>query len=126
RRTASHGRSPHAWLPHPSSPHFLSATRRPPPSTLSPYTTLFRSTHAVHAAARRRRARAHIQPRVRGPVRIDPRKRTEDHLPERVDRKSTRLNSSHVKSSYAVFCLKKKKRSRHLQHGPLPHPRDPP
>src|SRR5438034_6114373 len=63
-------------------------TRRPPRSTLFPYTTLFRSPH---------RAEPHSSPR--GPSRPPPR---------RGDRKSTRLNSSHTVISYAVFCLKKK------------------
>src|SRR5215813_11899743 len=63
--------------------------RRPPRSTLFPYTTLFRSR-----ADRARRDGDHLQ----GP-RPGPR-----------DRKSTRLNSSHVRISYAVFCLKKKKK----------------
>src|SRR5699024_11397454 len=98
----------------------------PPPSTLFPYTTLFRSP---------------LQPRLPAPVRVDgparpplgrhpargPRpphrarrlpvrrhragRRTRHHrLGCRRDRKSTRLNSSHVSISYAVFCLKKKKR----------------
>src|SRR3989442_4646487 len=72
--------------------------RRPPRSTLFPYTTLFRS----HAASEKP-----VSPRL-------------DHPPESAsvfayisclqsrDRKSTRLNSSHVRISYAVFCLKKK------------------
>src|SRR5688572_32420995 len=72
-------------------PFFFLMIRRPPRSTLFPYTTLFRSRrrgppHSKHAraAARRRRLRQR-------------------------DRKSTRLNSSHSQISYAVFCLKKKK-----------------
>src|SRR3989442_10968133 len=65
--------------------------RRPPRSTLFPYTTLFRS--APTGASR---------PTPRGPA-----KRARTH--RRSDRKSTRLNSSHVRISYAVFCLKKKK-----------------
>src|SRR6266487_3397576 len=63
--------------------------RRPPRSTLFPYTTLFRS-------------RAPVDPAARRPTRRRPRNaRTRD-------RKSTRLNSSHPSISYAVFCLKKK------------------
>src|SRR5690349_22895760 len=76
--------------------------RRPPRSTLFPYTTLFRS----RARAARDRAR-------RVPDRGEPRARRSTQGGERVrpgeDRKSTRLNSSHVEISYAVFCLKKKK-----------------
>src|SRR5438045_4525980 len=73
-------------------------------STLFPYTTLFRSLHAddVRRAGRRRagrlRARAHAQPWA-----DDSTWRLGDR-----DRKSTRLNSSHLGSSYAVFCLKTK------------------
>src|SRR2546429_3453167 len=88
--------------------------RRPPRSTLFPYTTLFRSCHVE-----RYRVEDHtrIAVRVNGPAqglwcRLDERQR----LVERVgradfveDRKSTRLNSSHGYISYAVFCLKKKK-----------------
>src|SRR2546430_13606449 len=83
--------------------------RRPPRSTLFPYTTLFRS---FHPGARRRLrvdpARADLVARdglVRGGSRLHQR-----HLPgPGEDRKSTRLNSSHSQISYAVFCLKKKK-----------------
>src|SRR5215475_14705910 len=70
---------------------FFLMIRRPPRSTLFPYTTLFRSRCAQCAVAPGRR-----------PLRLPLR----GHL----DRKSTRLNSSHVKISYAVFCLKKKKK----------------
>src|SRR5439155_22702920 len=103
-----------------------STTPLPPPPTLFPYTTLFRS---LHRAVRRRRRRKH-QLRARsflrrasrapalvggqplgargggGPWRLRPLAVPD---PERahVDRKSTRLNSSHVAISYAVFCLKK-------------------
>src|SRR5690348_17646179 len=69
--------------------------RRPPRSTLFPYTTLFRSGDGL------RRDRAHADD---GDVRAVRRRR----IP--VDRKSTRLNSSHPTISYAVFCLKKKKK----------------
>src|SRR5436309_9208372 len=76
--------------------------RRPPRSTLFPYTTLFRSLHDELRPAGTQglpRARA----RLLGHPALD-RERGADR-----DRKSTRLNSSHVKISYAVFCLKKKK-----------------
>src|SRR2546430_13059640 len=81
--------------------------RRPPRSTLFPYTTLFRSAHHEHARAapalahdvaedlerrERRLAGGHAEPPKLGAE----------------DRKSTRLNSSHSQISYAVFCLKKK------------------
>src|SRR3989442_11111683 len=68
--------------------------RRPPRSTLFPYTTLFRSP-ATDVRGRHRAAR---------------RVRDDHHHRPHGDRKSTRLNSSHVRISYAVFCLKKKKR----------------
>src|SRR5690349_23423489 len=75
---------------------------RPPRSTLFPYTTLFRSQGGFRSSRRLRgldewaRANAHAG---RG-----------DHGRLARDRKSTRLNSSHVEISYAVFCLKKKKK----------------
>src|SRR2546430_12729115 len=76
--------------------------RRPPRSTLFPYTTLFRSTRrgAQHRARRRIERPGH--PRARRDVVLVDRERPRD-------RKSTRLNSSHSQISYAVFCLKKKK-----------------
>src|SRR5260221_9050550 len=79
--------------------------RRPPRSTLFPYTTLFRS-----AAQRGDFAIAHaFTNRVgRRPVPLPP-------LPL-LDRKSTRLNSSHTVISYAVFCLQKKKSTRPQHH----------
>src|SRR5258708_9066369 len=73
--------------------------RRPPRSTLFPYTTLFRSRDD-------RRVPAH-PPHPRRPS-LDPPRRG-PRLGRRGDRKSTRLNSSHQIISYAVFCLKKKK-----------------
>src|SRR5689334_24097532 len=84
--------------------------RRPPRSTLFPYTTLFRSQEARQIAER---ARVEIRAcpgeehergcaEVRHPA-------GEEHARRR-DRKSTRLNSSHSSISYAVFCLKKKKK----------------
>src|SRR2546430_8042067 len=73
--------------------------RRPPRSTLFPYTTLFRSS-----AARRQGSHARDAPRTREERRGADRRRLHQR-----DRKSTRLNSSHSQISYAVFCLKKKK-----------------
>src|SRR5437667_3080910 len=98
--------------------------RRPPRSTLFPYTTLFRSVADMHRVvgrqvevarlalhhrerelARERRQRVH---RLR--VATDARRHD-----QREDRKSTRLNSSHITISYAVFCLKKKKKRKNSQ-----------
>src|SRR5256885_9428258 len=77
--------------------------RRPPRSTLFPYTTLFRSWSRVHVDLNDETLRDGLQsPSVRDPA-LEVKKR---------DRKSTRLNSSHLVISYAVFCLKKKKNNR--------------
>src|SRR5262245_62859159 len=72
--------------------------RRPPRSTLFPYTTLFRSP------GRRAHAGEHAPAADRG----------RQALRRRSDRKSTRLNSSHLGISYAVFCLKKKKKQKRV------------
>src|SRR5256885_3951296 len=90
---------------------FFLMIRRPPRSTLFPYTTLFRSDlgagHGIHRAARDRDG-------------LGQQERDHRSLPgagscpsskSDRDRKSTRLNSSHLVISYAVFCLKKKKTS---------------
>src|SRR3989442_2862186 len=77
--------------------------RRPPRSTLFPYTTLFRSHHAVPVGAGPGRLR---RPGA-GARGVSQLQRQPSGI--RRDRKSTRLNSSHVRISYAVFCLKKKK-----------------
>src|SRR2546430_4107825 len=82
--------------------------RRPPRSTLFPYTTLFRSFRLL---VRPERARL-LQDRVRDPDLADVVQQPRDAQALEVlsrDRKSTRLNSSHSQISYAVFCLKKKK-----------------
>src|SRR5256885_3641026 len=68
--------------------------RRPPRSTLFPYTTLFRSPESL-PPGRTIHLRRLVESRI-------------DRLHGREDRKSTRLNSSHLVISYAVFCLKKK------------------
>src|SRR5258708_30820083 len=89
--------------------------RRPPRSTLFPYTTLFRSQRVAARArhlerVQQGRPRRHLQIRIVG-VEIGPGigEPGRDLFPQ--DRKSTRLNSSHPIISYAVFCLKKKKQS---------------
>src|SRR3989442_10277361 len=93
--------------------------RRPPRSTLFPYTTLFRS-HVVAGAHGRQRAGIGLQKRAELCVAVGAwsiidggDRQVVDHPslvpPALVDRKSTRLNSSHVRISDAVFCLKKKR-----------------
>src|SRR5260221_9267496 len=82
------------FSPNPSSFFFFFLMiRRPPRSTLFPYTTLFRSRPLARIRPELRRS---LRPRGPRPPRCR-------------DRKSTRLNSSHTVISYAVFCLKKKK-----------------
>src|SRR3989454_2340263 len=85
--------------------------RRPPRSTLFPYTTLFRSAHAGIVVRIEALVQVHHGD-VRGNLgrhheRLEPFERRVEG--RRLDRKSTRLNSSHLVISYAVFCLKKKK-----------------
>src|SRR5947209_9222068 len=80
--------------------------RRPPRSTLFPYTTLFRSARLAHgdpADAQEQKRRAGYGSHKAGAY--HPRRKEGD-------RKSTRLNSSHANISYAVFCLKKKKKTK--------------
>src|SRR5437870_8376326 len=88
---------------------FFLIVRRPPRSTLFPYTTLFRSAEGE---------------RIREvPSEVEARETAEgaaEARAERRDRKSTRLNSSHVAISYAVFCLKKKNMPEHFQTLLLP------
>src|SRR5699024_11770072 len=91
----------------PSYPYFsffLLMIRRPPRSTLFPYTTLFRSRQLNPFAGLRRPVAAARLPLLQ-----------QAQLVQARDRKSTRLNSSHVSISYAVFCLKKKKKKRQEQ-----------
>src|SRR3712207_7249550 len=93
--------------------------RRPPRSTLFPYTTLFRSEDeagdARLAGARRGRAQVAHPAEVR--ARAHHAARELDGVELKVDRKSTRLNSSHANISYAVFCLKKKNvNPQHVSH----------
>src|SRR5438552_8538332 len=84
--------------------------RRPPRSTLFPYTTLFRSAHAH--AGRGRRGAAARRVRLSSARPRTPAGPGEDPVSGGADRKSTRLNSSHQIISYAVFCLKKKKKKK--------------
>src|SRR2546426_3800986 len=90
---------------------FFLMIRRPPRSTLFPYTTLFRSLVRDLCEQRpgiARELRAGSAECDRAAV-----------LERAVDRKSTRLNSSHLVISYAVFCLKKKKKQQQNTHAPI-------
>src|SRR5947207_5102279 len=82
--------------------------RRPPRSTLFPYTTLFRSRDLAGALSAGADALVHVQHVRRFGSALTRRGELDAAHPAR-DRKSTRLNSSHTVISYAVFCLKKKK-----------------
>src|SRR5688572_32641684 len=88
--------------------------RRPPRSTLFPYTTLFRSHQHFGGARVRSRSvdeAGQDHPRAERLAGIDPAPQIKDEVGVvGQDRKSTRLNSSHSQISYAVFCLKKKKK----------------
>src|SRR5437868_9093461 len=84
---------------------FFLLLRRQPRSTLFPYTTLFRSGRGARRRARTR-GRSRRDPPAFRPARTAPGGKRCARL--QPDRKSTRLNSSHVSISYAVFCLKKK------------------
>src|SRR5438874_13278334 len=87
---------------------FFLRIRRPPRSTLFPYTTLFRSV--MCRFTRDPRARRVIT--AAAALDLDQAASPSAGFPEASDRKSTRLNSSHVEISYAVFCLKKKKKQK--------------
>src|SRR3712207_7230279 len=81
--------------------------RRPPRSTLFPYTTLYRSAYdALHAGDERAMEGLEL-PKGVPVVTVCGRGRSSAAAAEQLDRKSTRLNSSHANISYAVFCLKK-------------------
>src|SRR5256885_10556471 len=98
--------------------------RRPPRSTLFPYTTLFRSrgNHHIWTVAQQNRKSVigNMPPDVIGKTEFMPAldrvRPTLLHGNREIDRKSTRLNSSHLVISYAVFCLKKKKNKHHYEH----------
>src|SRR5204862_7362653 len=97
-----HSLTPSVLVPYPSVFSFFLMLPRPPRSTLFPYTTLFRSlalrfhgSHTAKISAWKLYRCAFAQ--------------LSKHAVKGRDRKSTRLNSSHVEISYAVFCLKKKK-----------------
>src|SRR3712207_8861750 len=84
---------------------FFLMIRRPPRSTLFPYTTLFRSIEGLASDAAALEIAARVVDCLSEPFSLRGREIT---LSASVDRKSTRLNSSHANISYAVFCLKKK------------------
>src|SRR4051794_41247600 len=86
--------------------------RRPPRSTLFPYTTLFRSFLAVENLQEPEPEEEDPE-QDQGDAAEDPDPQRRRLGPVREDRKSTRLNSSHPSISYAVFCLKKKKNQWH-------------
>src|SRR2546427_1912275 len=87
--------------------------RRPPRSTLFPYTTLFRSHEAFQCIeASQKRERGDLAGVIQDQIPQSSQAREKAHTRKgysRQDRKSTRLNSSHSQISYAVFCLKKKR-----------------
>src|SRR2546430_7682923 len=99
--------------------------RRPPRSTLFPYTTLFRSAGRIDDANNRRESVGHSRGNARVETSGSHRSRggkesrarnladSSEEGSHNQDRKSTRLNSSHSQISYAVFCLKKKKKKIH-------------
>src|SRR5260221_10839407 len=100
---------------------FFLMIRRPPRSTLFPYTTLFRSSLRDCARMEMRTLPARTRLPV-GAIMSGGGARAAYQVGVSLDRKSTRLNSSHTVISYAVFCLKKKKStSRYLQHNGNPH-----
>src|SRR5436190_7231045 len=90
---------------------FFLVLRRPPRSTLFPYTTLFRSPGALLFVRARRRAFHRVICSVLQSIQTHGGRRAIPLADQRPDRKSTRLNSSHTVISYAVFCLKKKKKT---------------
>src|SRR2546430_9781843 len=84
--------------------------RRPPRSTLFPYATLFRSI--ASGGMERAKIPANVQIVTSQEIERTGTSNLVDVLDRRLDRKSTRLNSSHSQISYAVFCLKKKKKKK--------------
>src|SRR3712207_7184182 len=112
--------------------------RRPPRSTLFPYTTLFRSTTLTREPSGSRASASGAASSTRRPAGASTRSMTSRSCASEAkatpaasskprDRKSTRLNSSHANISYAVFCLKKKKKKKHhydlFSRRPTPLPR---
>src|SRR5690242_20904155 len=86
--------------------------RRPPTSTLFPYTTLFRSSLAEATPPRDSVRASHCRRHPHSPLLGEIHEHAANDAADAEDRKSTRLNSSHMSISYAVFCLKKKKKTK--------------
>src|SRR5437763_8613292 len=98
-------------------PFFFFLRLRPPPrSTLFPYTTLFRSLGRGSRSERQRPYCPPVRPTACPPKSIARSLPHSRPRPRSRDRKSTRLNSSHRCISYAVFCLKKKKKTKNIEH----------
>src|SRR3712207_8890658 len=94
---------------------FFLMIRRPPRSTLFPYTTLFRSGQQLHVLLEADVTNGRLIAFLESHTRVTDREFNDGRIQIRAimgkqDRKSTRLNSSHANISYAVFCLKKKKK----------------
>src|SRR5690349_22475765 len=89
--------------------------RRPPRSTLFPYTTLFRSKNLLFFPDQIAQLRRHSVLPFEVHLMVTDPMGWVDTFVEAGDRKSTRLNSSHVEISYAVFCLKKKKNKKNIK-----------
>src|SRR5688572_32042510 len=100
---------------------FFLLIRRPPRSTLFPYTTLFRSPPHCQCGVHHRTASAVFTTALPRRAHRDGAAAAAEGLDDDLDRKSTRLNSSHSQISYAVFCLKKKNKHDQHHHDPLIH-----
>src|SRR3712207_7281329 len=105
---------------------FFLMIRRPPRSTLFPYTTLFRSLMLLYLCGLEKIVGSILLVEHNASLREKFKDRVHQCFHDRIvyglDRKSTRLNSSHANISYAVFCLKKKKTLSHISHFKLKHP----
>src|SRR3712207_9262253 len=100
---------------HVISSFFFLMIRRPPRSTLFPYTTLFRSARK-HKMPHQAISTKHISRYTQDVIATlaSPHSLKMNRTEQWTDRKSTRLNSSHANISYAVFCLKKKKKNTYI------------
>src|SRR2546430_14037368 len=103
----------HLTAPLPFFFFFFLMIRRPPRSTLFPYTTLFRSRYRRWARGPKELGHIRSARRTAQSTETNPQQLRYD---SQRDRKSTRLNSSHSQISYAVFCLKKKKKKTSSPH----------